>query len=39
MDEGTSALDRETERRVQENIDGNIRGITSVSIAHRLETI
>jgi ABC-type multidrug transport system fused ATPase/permease subunit len=39
MDEGTSALDRETEKRVQENLDNRLKGKTMISIAHRIETI
>lgn len=39
MDEGTSALDRETERKVQENIDSELRGVTTINVAHRMETI
>lgn len=39
MDEGTSALDRDTERKLQENIDKRLKGITSINIAHRIETI
>ena len=39
MDEGTSALDRETERKVQENLDSNMKGITTINVAHRMETI
>lgn len=39
MDEGTSALDRETEKRIQQNIDNKLKGITTVTVAHRLETI
>jgi ABC-type bacteriocin/lantibiotic exporter with double-glycine peptidase domain len=39
MDEGTSALDPETEKRVQQNIDNKLKGITTVNIAHRFETI
>ena len=37
MDEGTSALDPQTEARVMENLYG--MGITMIMIAHRLETI
>ena len=39
MDEGTSALDRETERKVQASIDGKLRGVTAINVAHRMETI
>ncbi len=37
MDEGTSALDQQTEAKVMESIYG--QGMTLVMIAHRLETI
>jgi ABC-type bacteriocin/lantibiotic exporter with double-glycine peptidase domain len=37
MDEGTSALDQQTEAKVMDNIYG--QGMTLVMIAHRLETI
>ena len=37
MDEGTSALDPQTEAKVMENLYG--LGITMIMIAHRLETI
>ena len=39
MDEGTSALDPETEKKVQKNIDDKLKGITTINIAHRFETI
>jgi ATP-binding cassette subfamily B (MDR/TAP) protein 1 len=39
MDEGTSALDPETEKRVQRNLDERLKGVTTVNIAHRFETI
>ncbi len=39
LDEATSALDRETEGRVQANVDGEMRGKTSLVVAHRIETI
>jgi len=37
MDEGTSALDPQTEAKVMEHLHG--MGITMIMIAHRLETI
>ena len=37
MDEGTSALDPQTEAKVMENLNG--MGMTLIMIAHRLETI
>ena len=37
MDEGTSALDPQTETKVMENL--NSMGLTMIMIAHRLETI
>jgi ATP-binding cassette subfamily B protein len=39
LDEPTSALDTESERYVQESMDGLIRGRTTLVIAHRLHTI
>lgn len=39
LDEATSALDVESERRVQDALDGVMRGRTTVVIAHRLWTV
>ncbi|WP_226900508.1 ABC transporter ATP-binding protein [Nonomuraea phyllanthi] len=39
LDEATSALDTQTERAVQEALDGLARGRTTITIAHRLSTV
>lgn len=39
LDEATSALDRETEQKVQANVDKDMQGKTSLVVAHRIETI
>ncbi|KAF2753106.1 ABC multidrug transporter SitT [Pseudovirgaria hyperparasitica] len=39
LDEGTSALDAESEKLVQDALERAARGITVVAIAHRLRTI
>ena len=39
LDEATSALDKDTEKEVQNNIDELQKGRTTITIAHRLNTI
>lgn len=39
LDEATSALDSENERKVQTCLDDMMKGKTTISVAHRIETI
>ncbi len=39
LDEGTSALDANTERKIVENIEGEMEGVSKVIVAHRLSTV
>ncbi len=39
LDEATSSLDAENERRITENLDRRFRGRTRIVIAHRLSTV
>ena len=41
FDEATAALDNESERKVQEALDGlrNVRKVTTIVVAHRLSTV
>lgn len=39
LDEATSALDSQNEKEVQESLDRMMRGKTSITIAHRIDTI
>ena len=39
LDEATSSLDAENEKKVQESLDRIMKGKTTISVAHRIETI
>ena len=39
LDEATSALDSKNEKIVQDSLDEIMKGKTTISIAHRIETI
>lgn len=39
LDEATSALDNENEKKVQDSLDKIMKGRTTISIAHRIDTI
>lgn len=39
LDEATSALDSYNEKKVQDSLDRMMQGKTSITIAHRIETI
>ena len=39
LDEATSALDSANEKKVQESLDKIMKGRTTISIAHRIDTI
>lgn len=39
LDEATSAVDTETERKIQEALDRLVKGRTVIAIAHRLSTL
>lgn len=39
LDEATSAVDNETERAIQQNMDQFVKGRTALIVAHRLSTI
>lgn len=39
LDEATSALDSVNEKIVQESLDENMKGKTTISVAHRIDTI
>jgi len=39
LDEATSALDNENEKKVQDSLDRIMKGRSTISIAHRINTI